>query len=101
MALAQEAGSSAPDMGSAALKAMGALLLVLGLILILAWLAKRYLRFLPKNTARGDGIQILAGKSLGPKRSLYLIEVEGHRLLVGSAELGVTLIKDLHTPPKA
>jgi len=90
--LAGEPG--APEMGSASLKALGALGLVLALILLLAWLARRYLRFLPQGSGRGDSIQIVSARSLGPKRSVYLLEVEGRRLLVGSAEAGVSLLKD-------
>jgi flagellar biosynthetic protein FliO len=95
---AEEAGQ--PDLGASSLKALGALLLVLTLIFLAAWLAKKYLRFLPQNTAKGEGIQVLSARSLGPKRSVHLIEVQGRRLLVGSSEAGVILLKDYSMTPR-
>ncbi len=79
-------------------KALGALLLVLGLVLVLAWLAKRFLPFLPQAALRDSkDIRLVAVKSLGPKKSLVLVEVEGRRLLVGVSDSGVTLIQDFRS----
>lgn len=87
--------NNAPGMGSASFKALGALLLILALIFLIAWIVRRYLlRFLPATVTRGDGIQILAVRILGPKRSVHLLKVEGHTLLIGSSESEVTLLKD-------
>ncbi len=84
-----------PGMGAASLKALGALLLILALILLIAWFVRRYLlRFLPATGTRGEGIQILAVRVLGPKRSVHLLQVEGRKLLIGSSETEVTLLKD-------
>ncbi len=93
---AGQVGDKAPDMGGSALRALGALLLVLVLILAIAWLAKRYLRFLPlpHSPGKGERIQVLAARSLGPKRSVHLLEVEGRRLLIGSSDGSVNLLKD-------
>jgi flagellar biosynthetic protein FliO len=96
-ACARAAGgqNGAPGMGTASLKALGALLLILALILLIAWLVRRYLlRYLPATVTRGDDIQILAVRILGPKRSVHLLKVEGHKLLIGSSESDVTLLKD-------
>lgn len=76
------------------LKGLGALFFVLALILICAWLARRYLRLSPHGSVKGDQIRILSSRALGPKRSMHLVEVEGQKLLVGSSEEGVTLLKD-------
>jgi flagellar biosynthetic protein FliO len=89
---AQEAGG--PDLGVSSLKALSALILIIALILVLAWLARRYLKFLPKGTGHANNIQVVSTRSLGPKRAVYLLEVEGRRLLVGSAESGVSLLQD-------
>ncbi|RJP81643.1 MAG: flagellar biosynthetic protein FliO [Candidatus Zixiibacteriota bacterium] len=88
-----------PGLGAASVKAFFSLLLVLGLILVCAWLAKRYLHLSPPAAGRSDTLQVLASRTLGPRRSVHLLEVEGRRFLVGSGEAGVTLIKDMDTPP--
>lgn len=91
---APDSGGGSPDVVLSSFKALGALLLVLALILIAAWAARRYFHFLPRPGTKGDGIQVLAGKSLTPKSSVHLLEVEGRKMLVGSSEGGVSLLKD-------
>lgn len=58
------------------------LLLVLGLMLGLAWLVKRYVQV--PGIGKGQ-VQILGGVSLGAREKAVLISVEGRRLLVGVA----------------
>jgi flagellar protein FliO/FliZ len=60
----------------------GGLLLILAMIIVGAWLFKRYAQ-LP---ALGKGmIRILGGVSVGPRERVMLLEVENTRLLVGVA----------------
>jgi flagellar biosynthetic protein FliO len=91
--LAENTGEQ-PDLFTTSIKTLGALLLVLALIIVAAWAARKYLHFLPKSSAKGDHIQIIAVRALGPKRSIYLLEVEGHRILVGASDGGVSLLKE-------
>ena len=58
------------------------LVIVLGLMLGLAWLVKRYAR-LP-GIGKGQ-VQVLGGVSLGARERAVLLSVEGRRLLVGVA----------------
>lgn len=58
------------------------LLLVLGLVLALAWLVKRYVQV--PGIGKGQ-VQILGGVSLGAREKAVLLSVEGRRLLVGVA----------------
>jgi len=58
------------------------LLLVLGLMLGLAWLVKRYVQV--PGIGKGQ-VQIQGGVSLGAREKAVLISVEGKRLLVGIA----------------
>jgi flagellar protein FliO/FliZ len=60
----------------------GGLLLVLGVMLALAWLVKRYVQV--PGIGKGQ-VQILGGVSLGAREKAVLLSVEGHRLLVGIA----------------
>ncbi len=84
----------APNLFMTSLKSLSALLIVLALIILAAWAVKRYFPYLQQNIGKGDDIKILAVKALGPKRSIHLIEVEGKKVLVGSSETGVTLLKE-------
>lgn len=95
---AGESPANSPGLGLSSLKAVVALLLVLALILGAAWAARRFLPFLPKNPQKGDQIQILSVRALGSRKSLHLVQVEGRRLLVGSTDTNVNLIKDLGSP---
>jgi flagellar protein FliO/FliZ len=60
----------------------GGLLLVVGLMLALAWLVKRYVQV--PGIGKGQ-VQILGGVSLGAREKAVLLSVEGRRLLVGIA----------------
>ncbi len=60
----------------------GGLLLVVGVMLALAWLVKRYVQV--PGIGKGQ-VQILGGVSLGAREKAVLLSVEGHRLLVGIA----------------
>ena len=58
------------------------LLLVLGLMLGLAWLVKRYVQV--PGIGKGQ-VQVQGGVSLGAREKAVLLSVEGRRLLVGIA----------------
>ena len=58
------------------------LVVVLGVMLGLAWLAKRYVQV--PGVGKGK-VQILGGVSLGAREKAVLLSVEGKRLLVGVA----------------
>ncbi len=78
------------------LNAVGSLLLVIGLILLLAFLAKR---FLPKNLIGagqgGDRLRLIQSLPVGQRRFVSLIEADGKRFLVGVADAQITLIKSM------
>jgi flagellar protein FliO/FliZ len=58
------------------------LLVVLGIMLALAWLVKRYVQV--PGIGKGQ-VQVLGGVSLGAREKAVLLSVEGQRLLVGIA----------------
>ncbi|MCB1773573.1 MAG: flagellar biosynthetic protein FliO [Gammaproteobacteria bacterium] len=58
------------------------LVLVVGLMLALAWLVRRFVQV----PGAGKGlVQVLGGVSLGSREKAVLVRVEGHRLLLGVA----------------
>lgn len=95
-------GRGSPSMGGdgpglALLKMLGALCLVLGLILFVAWLAKRYLPAAAGATgARGDAIRVLSTRMLGGRRSLTLVRVRGQTLLLGVTPQSINTLTEVH-----
>jgi flagellar biosynthetic protein FliO len=77
------------------LKSGAALALILGLIFLLAALAKRF------NAARGNGGQgvngwrVLGVKSLGPRKQVFIVEVGTRILLIGSTDKMMTTLTEI------
>jgi flagellar protein FliO/FliZ len=109
--LAAEAVAAAPGEGSPPLAesplsagnlietALG-LVLVLGVMLALAWLVKRYVQV--PGIGKGQ-VQILGGTSLGARERAVLLSVEGRRLLVGVAPGRVQtllVLSEAEAPPR-
>jgi flagellar biosynthetic protein FliO len=70
-------------------------LLVLGVVCVVAWLVVRYGgRWLAAGQA-GRGVEVLARVSLEPRRSLFVIEAAGKTLLLGTSEMGLTVLAEL------
>jgi flagellar protein FliO/FliZ len=102
--LLAQAGAAAPGQSSTRLvesplstsnlvdTALG-LLLVLGVMLALAWLVRRYVQV--PGIGKGQ-VQILGGVSLGAREKAVLLSVEGRRLLVGVAPGRVQTLMLLH-----
>lgn len=78
------------------------LVVVLGAVFVVAWLARRVRG---ASTAGGNGIEVLAQASLGAKEKAVIVRIDGERLLLGVAAGQVNLLKtlspDAATPPPA
>jgi flagellar protein FliO/FliZ len=72
-------------------------LLVLGAVCIAAFIAVRVLgRLLATGRARGTHLlDVVARVPLEPRRSLYVVEVAGKTLLVGTSEMGLSVLSEL------
>jgi flagellar biosynthetic protein FliO len=72
-------------------------LIVLVVVCVLAYLvvrlARRYLH--PPRGASGGLLDVIARVPLEPRRSLYVVEVAGKALLVGTSEMGLTVLSEL------
>lgn len=78
------------------LKTLLAMAVVLALaIIILRFVLPRLSLHRTKRMGRGSEIQVLERYPLDAKKVLYVIEVEGKRLLLGSGEQTVNLISEL------
>jgi len=81
------------------LRAIAGLVIVLGLLFTLAWLARKGKLRMPG--ARGRVlIAVESAVPLGDRRSLIVVSVEGRRLLLGLTPGQVSLVTELSaTPP--
>jgi flagellar protein FliO/FliZ len=72
-------------------------LVVLGGVCIAAFVVVRVVgRFLATGRARGGHLMgVVARLSLEPRRSLYVVEVAGKTLLVGTSEMGLSVLSEL------
>ena len=72
-------------------------LLVLGAVCIAAFVAVRLFgRVLAAGKARGAHLlDVVARVPLEPRRSLYVVEVAGKALLVGTSEMGLSVLSEL------
>ncbi len=84
-----------PLTSGAIVETLFGLLLVLGIIVLFAWLIKRTNRF--QATANGE-MKIIAGLSLGPRERAVLIQVGEQQILVGVTPQQVQTLHILETP---
>jgi flagellar biosynthetic protein FliO len=70
-----------------------AVLIVLALVAVLAWLLRS--GRLAAMGARGSVVSVETAVSLGERRSLVIVAVEGRRLLLGVTAAQVTLVTEL------
>jgi flagellar biogenesis protein FliO len=86
--------AAVPSMGVAVFRMVGSLALVIGLFFAGAWLFRNMHRFKAGNTNLRK-LQVLEGKSLGPRQALYVVAYEEQRLLIGASAQGLTLLTHL------
>ena len=65
----------------AGLKMVGALIIVLGIVLLLYYLSRKGFGFLP--AANSGAIQVVETRYLMPKKAICLVKVRGKELLLG------------------
>jgi len=72
-------------------------LLVLGAVCVVAFVTVRLLgRWLSTGRARGAHLlDVVARVPLEPRRSLYVVDVAGKTLLVGTSEMGLSVLSEL------
>ncbi len=96
LAQADVVNAAGPALVPSVWRTLGALAVVLALIGALAWLLRR--STLARRAGKGLGVE--AALSLGERRSLVVVTVEGRRLLLGLAPNAVSLVTEL-LPPSA
>lgn len=82
---------------AATLRTVGSLAAVLGLLALFVWALRRGAIRLSALAPKG-GIAIETATSLGDRRSIAIVGVEGRRFLVGLTPTTISFLSDL-TPP--
>jgi len=83
--------NTAPDMVSSGLQMMTALGIVLGGLLVVFYLFKRYLK---RDAGGGHGklIRVIANQYIGIKKNIALVEVPGAMLVIGVSNDKISLL---------
>ncbi|MCB1215707.1 MAG: flagellar biosynthetic protein FliO [Deltaproteobacteria bacterium] len=97
---AQEAGPPpVKDFSGLFITMVLALLAVIAFAFVLIkWLLPRLLT--PKNLRRGSRLKVLERYGLEPRKALYLVELQGRRLLLGASEQNLNLLAELKSNPE-
>lgn len=74
-----------------------ALLLILAVVYGISWAMKRMLA--PRRGIQNRAVVTIAGSAfLGPKKSIYLVDVQGKRLVLGVTDSAITMLTELEIP---
>jgi flagellar biosynthetic protein FliO len=84
-----------PDPVGGSIRGLVAVLVVMAVMAVAAWVFRRGM---PRWTGarQSSSVQIETAVSLGDRRSLVVVSVEGQRLLLGVTPSQVTLVTGLH-----
>jgi flagellar biogenesis protein FliO len=88
--------SNLPEVGLSAIRALGALALVLAIFLGGVWLFRNGQRLAWRKTG-APRLAILESRPLGNRFALYVVSYEQQRMLIGSSPAGISLLSQL--PP--
>lgn len=99
LALSQAADPALASGTASAIRGLAATVFVLGLLGALAWMLRRGTLKLPGRRAEG-AICIETATSLGERRSLVVVAVEGRRLLLGVTPMQVSVVAELAAAPQ-
>lgn len=84
------------DYGPQITKIFFMLLLLIGLLILTAWLLKKFLRFRMQASSVGQSIKIIEKKVLSPKSILYLVEIEHQKFLISESQVQIQRIDSIH-----
>jgi len=84
------------DLLGSSIRMIGALGVVLGLIWLVLWLARRFFTQRPLLSG-GHVINVLASRHIAPKKQIVVVDVEGQRLVLGVAGDSITFLTRLES----
>jgi len=85
-----------PSVGAALFRMAGSLMIVIALFFAAVWVFRNMHRFkAPGAKTRERKLQVLEGKTLGPRQAVYVVAYEQQRLLIGATAQGISLLTHL------
>lgn len=78
-----------------ALKTVGALLLVIGLMLVSLYLLRRFGRFSPARFTQKEHLALVSQTYVGPKKNICVFQIRNKLLVVGVSESSLTLLTEI------
>lgn len=67
---------------------------VCSLILVTAWFLKRFMKTRLEQINSGSTIKILERRNLTPKSVVYLLDIEGKKVLIAESQTGVHMLTE-------
>lgn len=77
------------DLWAALLRMMTALGIILVFLALSYWLLKRFLRHRQTKGGNAQAIQVIEKRMISPKTMLYLVEVDGKKILFAESHLEI------------
>ncbi|NGX62780.1 MAG: hypothetical protein KR126chlam6_00180 [Candidatus Anoxychlamydiales bacterium] len=84
-----------PEYKPAFFKMLLILIALIALIFLTFWIFRKLMRMRVNQTNLTKNIKILEKRALSPKTLLYIVEVDGRRVLISESNLEVRKLKDL------
>jgi len=85
------------DYGAALIKMFLSLIAVIVLLAVTFWFLRRLIRSRLRRGVGAESIQILEKKMISPKSMLYLVEVEGQKVLLAESNLEIRRLQTWQT----
>jgi len=80
-------------------KTMLALAFVVALVWVMTWALKKLAS--RQSVPGGAGVRVVSATSLGPKKSIYLVDVADRRLVLGATDQQITCLTEMERPDEA
>lgn len=85
-----------PNLMNTALKMSGALIIIIGVLLVVSYGARRVMNQRGPLLGKEQLIQVVSTRYLGSKQTLSVIEIQGQRLVIGVSPQGMTFLTRLY-----
>jgi flagellar protein FliO/FliZ len=86
-----------PDLWGAGIKTLAMLCIVIGILILVLFLVKRFL-FLREGPWQGQLIRVLSSYHVTPKERIALIDVAGEKMVIGITPGNITCLAKIDKP---
>ena len=90
-----------PDLAAIILQMAGSLAVIVALIFGVAWVYRKLNQTSMGRGSNGRFIQVLGSSFIGPKKSIYLVDVAGKVLVLGVTDAGMTTLATMNKDESA